>query len=489
VPALPNLYWLGLVEHATVPAYLARFDVALIPFVYDAVTRATSPVKLFEYLAAGCPVVATPLDEIASMRSPLLAADAAEFAGALDTARARREDPGWQAAVAADLAGHTWAARAGALCDALAARLRAERERPTLAILAGVPIDDSGGGQRPALLAMTLLARGWRVVYAHRFGRWEGHDLHLAMAHLWLTTCTVEAFGRDADAYLAGSEAPAVIVVECPHPDIVDVVAALKPEQARVVYDLIDDWDSALGPWYDRAADDRLIARADALVASSALLRDRLADRTGRPVVLIRNAVDATLFDPDRTWPRPAGLVRGRPTCLYFGSLWGDWFDWPLLEAVARAMPAAAFLLVGDYRAQRREPPPNLHFVGLRPRTELPAWLAHADVALVPFIPSSLTAAVSPLKVFEYVAMRVPVVSTAMPELAGVPGVTVAHDVPGWVLAIQRAVADPPDRAAMRRFALRNTWDERVEALLAVLDLSDRAPLAAADAVTARAGQ
>jgi hypothetical protein len=41
----------------------------------------------------------------------------------------------------------------------------------------------------------------------------------------------------------------------------------------------------------------------------------------------------------------------------------------------------------------------------------------------------------------------------------------------------------------MRRFALRNTWDERVEALLAVLDLTGRVPLAAADAATARAGR
>lgn len=61
---LANVHLLGERPYATLPAYLHAFDVCLIPFVKTRLTDATNPVKLFEYLSAGKPVVASNLDEI-----------------------------------------------------------------------------------------------------------------------------------------------------------------------------------------------------------------------------------------------------------------------------------------------------------------------------------------------------------------------------------------------------------------------------------------
>ena len=61
---LPNLHFLGECDYAVLPSYLAAFDVALIPFRRTALTLATHPVKLFEYLAAGKPVASVRLPEI-----------------------------------------------------------------------------------------------------------------------------------------------------------------------------------------------------------------------------------------------------------------------------------------------------------------------------------------------------------------------------------------------------------------------------------------
>jgi glycosyltransferase involved in cell wall biosynthesis len=61
---LPNVHLLGEKPYADLPAYLHRFDVAIIPFRRLPVTQAMNPVKLFEYLSAGKPVVATDLDEM-----------------------------------------------------------------------------------------------------------------------------------------------------------------------------------------------------------------------------------------------------------------------------------------------------------------------------------------------------------------------------------------------------------------------------------------
>jgi glycosyltransferase involved in cell wall biosynthesis len=60
----PNIHLLGRCDYQDLPSLLAQADVALIPFVINDLIRGTSPIKLYEYLAAGIPVVATPMPEV-----------------------------------------------------------------------------------------------------------------------------------------------------------------------------------------------------------------------------------------------------------------------------------------------------------------------------------------------------------------------------------------------------------------------------------------
>jgi glycosyltransferase involved in cell wall biosynthesis len=62
--SLPRVKFFGRVPYDELPRYLAQFDVAMIPFVINPLIEATSPIKLFEYLAAGVPVVSTPMPEV-----------------------------------------------------------------------------------------------------------------------------------------------------------------------------------------------------------------------------------------------------------------------------------------------------------------------------------------------------------------------------------------------------------------------------------------
>ena len=63
---LPNVHWLGPRPYLALPGYLHRFDVATIPFAINDITLATSPLKLYEYFAAGRPVISTPMPECAA---------------------------------------------------------------------------------------------------------------------------------------------------------------------------------------------------------------------------------------------------------------------------------------------------------------------------------------------------------------------------------------------------------------------------------------
>ncbi len=113
LPRAANIHWLGSRSYQALPAYLAGWDVALMPFAINDATRFISPTKTPEYLAAGRPVVSTPVRDVVRQYGDLAAvriADGAEaFAQACDTALAMAQDPsGWRDAADRMLATGSW---------------------------------------------------------------------------------------------------------------------------------------------------------------------------------------------------------------------------------------------------------------------------------------------------------------------------------------------------------------------------------------------
>jgi glycosyltransferase involved in cell wall biosynthesis len=117
---LPNVHLLGPRPYAGLPAVLRAADAALIPYAVNDLTRSVFPMKVYEYLAAGLPVVATPLPALAGVDAITTASDANAMAGAL--ARALDEDsPARRQARSEAARGHSWDARLEQISRALAA--------------------------------------------------------------------------------------------------------------------------------------------------------------------------------------------------------------------------------------------------------------------------------------------------------------------------------------------------------------------------------
>ena len=124
--ALPNVTLLGERPSDEMPAYAQAFDIGAVWFAVDHMTRAVAPLKMYEYLAAGTPVVSTPLPVAEAEPLVRTAADAAGFVAALERARADAADPAFAAAARSEAAGFSWEARLRPVLGALsgAGRLR-----------------------------------------------------------------------------------------------------------------------------------------------------------------------------------------------------------------------------------------------------------------------------------------------------------------------------------------------------------------------------
>ncbi len=123
----PRVRLLGQRPYETMPAYLAAFDVCLVPFGRSTLTEGVNPIKLREYLAAGRPVVATPLPAVRAYAEVVrLADDPASFAAAVREEAPLAREPELVARRRAAVEGESWRAAAERIAELLeAAQARA----------------------------------------------------------------------------------------------------------------------------------------------------------------------------------------------------------------------------------------------------------------------------------------------------------------------------------------------------------------------------
>jgi glycosyltransferase involved in cell wall biosynthesis len=294
-----------------------------------------------------------------------------------------------------------------------------------------------------------------------------------------------------SDRFVAGRVAAAARGLGFARPVVWALLPTALPTARRLagrclVYHCVDHY--AANPGVDAArvdaAERALVAAADLVLASSPALAERLA-RQRPDVTLVANVADVELFAraAHERLPEPAALAGlPRPRAVYAGNVAAYRVDLALLTQLADALPELQLVLVGPVGlGDGAAPPaalaalrarPNVRVFDARPQAELPAWLAHADVALLPFLDNAHTRSSLPLKLWEYVAAGLPVVATALPQLAALErdGVLVtAKDAAGFAAALRAALSEPPRRAERSARARGHDWAARIDELSALV--------------------
>jgi UDP-galactopyranose mutase len=127
LPRRANLHYLGGKQYGELPDYLRGWDVALMPFAINEATRFISPTKTPEYLAAGCPVVSTPITDVirhfGDIEAVRIAGTAEEFVAACEAAMALSKRSEWLEPVDTLLATISWDRSFGAMSDLIGATI------------------------------------------------------------------------------------------------------------------------------------------------------------------------------------------------------------------------------------------------------------------------------------------------------------------------------------------------------------------------------
>jgi teichuronic acid biosynthesis glycosyltransferase TuaH len=241
------------------------------------------------------------------------------------------------------------------------------------------------------------------------------------------------------------------------------------------VYDITDDWLLGFGPEREMARQRRndaamLHVANEVVVCSPALEESR---RQVRPVHLVQNGVDPDHLRAPTT--RPTDLPPGK-VVLYQGTLSDGRLDMGLCLALCAGVGQAASVVFVGPNSLTRESTRSLldagaHIVGPRPYRDVPAYLQHADVLVVPHQVTPFIESLDPIKAREFLCIGRPVVSTPVSGFRGLDPPIVAADPAHFVETVSAILAGPampPGPGPMTRQPL--TWATQAATFLGILD-------------------
>ncbi|MFU0831782.1 MAG: Methyltransferase type 12 [Oscillospiraceae bacterium] len=216
------------------------------------------------------------------------------------------------------------------------------------------------------------------------------------------------------------------------------------------------------------------------VVATSDKLFDQVKPYRSKNMAMINNGVDYDHWNikrDDIECPEDLKEIVGQGKIIigYHGAL-ARWLDYDLLKKLAEDQ-RFLILLIGyahdeylknsgllDYE--------NVHFIGPRPYQELNKYAAFYDIAILPFVLNDLTKSVSPVKIFEYMALGKPVVTYALPECLKYRSCLCANTQEEFIEAVHKALElrfDKKYRALLKKEALENTWQSIMKKTVALV--------------------
>lgn len=261
-------------------------------------------------------------------------------------------------------------------------------------------------------------------------------------------------------------------------PNMVGLIGSLNEE--KVIYYCVDEWSqfSFLDTETVIRLENELLAKSDLVITTAQKLYDSKRKHNNN-THLIPHGVDFDFFvkalDPSTNIPKDIASLP-TPRIGFFGLI-HEWVDLTLIEYMAKKHPEWAIVMIGKVVPEKdvsvAASLPNVYFLGQKEYSELPGYCKGLDVALIPFEINELTLNVNPIKLREYLAAGLPVVSTPLPEILSYNEVVyLAESKEEFTLATEKALRENSDENLRKRHAsvFHETWRARVEQISDLVD-------------------
>ncbi len=243
--------------------------------------------------------------------------------------------------------------------------------------------------------------------------------------------------------------------------------------ESQVIYYCVDEYTAFTGASRGlKEIEEDLFRRADLVVVSAERLFESKKHFNSNTFI-IRHGTDwrhfRTALDP--TLPIPIDIADLPRPIIGFHGLLADWVDYKLIKKVAEHFASGSVVLIGKIAVDAEEKikilddVQNVHFLGRKSYAELPAYCKAFDVALNPFAINELTLAANPLKVREYLAAGLRVVSTDIPEVHVLADCLVGTDHADFIAKIESALAHPKPRVLVSDAVAHESWESKVAEL------------------------
>ena len=250
-----------------------------------------------------------------------------------------------------------------------------------------------------------------------------------------------------------------------------------KLGESTLIYYCVDEYTAFTGASKGlKEIEENLFRAADLVIVSAEKLLEN-KKQFNPNTFIIRHGVDFPLFRRalDAETEIPDEIARLPKPIIGFHGLLADWVDFELIKKTAEHFKDGSIVLIGKIAVDAEQkikilnPVKNIHFLGRKPYADLPAYCKGFDVALNPFAINDLTLAANPLKVREYLAAGLEVVSTDIPEVRILDYCRIGENHQDFIGQIEEALKYPKSKTEISDSIRAESWEARIEELRAVM--------------------
>lgn len=310
--------------------------------------------------------------------------------------------------------------------------------------------------QRPQQLMKAFAKKGYRAVFME-YGRYDG----TVYFRDGVEVC-------DCRSLLPKAKETSILWVS--HPPYYRFTETMQAD--LLVFDYIDEAAEEFAIWNNSDLKEAM-EKADVITVVSQRLYDIVTEQfPTKHVILLPNAADYEHFCNAKKVAAPSDMMHiSQPILGFIGSL-TTWIDTELIQQLAKLRPDWSIVLIGndyinvegifaDY--------PNVYFLGRKLYNELPPYVGQFAIGLVPFQVRNMTHSSSPIKMYEYLAAGLPVISTPIKEAVDCPFVSIGATAEEWVKKIECILSTRLDEDELKTFALQESWETRIKQVEPIL--------------------